>query len=416
MPATASAVQAGRVEEPDQLSLQFFAVVGGMHSAPPERALWRELLDLALGTAKTLTAPDGRAVSASVAWAVGAAVYFRANSRGVVEGFSHDVLAADCRIDPRTARSALKVLAFLRIVAFKAGPRRPQRGPRPRALHMNLGGLDWPAVRRRAKLEQTKQASLLPGNSGHHARQSEHNTGHHARQSDGNSGHHARQSEHNTGHHARQSEHNTGHHARQSDGNSGHHARQSDANGGHRARHSDGNSGHDAHQQRATAERATNLAVAAGTPEGGKDVPDHHAEQQQQGTTTTTNTTREPAPLTEGTEPDEAREKQWRRRVEGLIAAIASRSRGLHRPFDEADCRRALATGELTIDQLQTRADELQAELTSAEANRPAVSGAKRRGRGRYDRPDLTDEEQRIYEASGGNPWAVERYREDKAD
>ena len=118
------------------------------------------------------------------------------------------------------------------------------------------------------------------------------------------------------------------------------------------------------------------------------------------------------------TDPKPKREEQDHRRVEGLIAAIASRSRGLHRRFDEPACRQALATGELTVDQLQTRADELQAELTSAKAEQPTGSSgsSRRRGRGRYDRADLTDEEQRIYEASGGDPWAVRRYREDKTD
>ena len=79
MPSTASAVQADRADEPDQLPLRFFAIVGGMHSAPPERALWRELLDLALGKAKRRCQRQmADRVSASVAWAVGAAVYFRA--------------------------------------------------------------------------------------------------------------------------------------------------------------------------------------------------------------------------------------------------------------------------------------------------------------------------------------------------
>ena len=203
MVETAEAVQLDRADEPDQLQLRFFAVVGGMHSAPPERALWRELLDLAIGKAKTLSAPDGRVVSAAAAWAVGAAVYFRANSRGVVEGFSHDILAADCRLDPRTARSALKVLAFLRIVAFKAGPRRPQRGPRPRALHMNLGGLDWPAVRHRAKREQAEQTDLLPRNTRHGTLYLDGNTGRSARQFGGNTGRGALYLDGNTGHHAR---------------------------------------------------------------------------------------------------------------------------------------------------------------------------------------------------------------------
>ena len=329
MPSTASAVQADRADEPDQLPLRFFAIVGGMHSAPPERALWRELLALALGKAKTLSAPDGRSVSASVAWAVGAAVYFRANSRGVVEGFSHDMLAADCRIDPRTARSALKVLGFLRIVAFKAGPRRRQRGPRPRALHMNLGGLDWPAVRRRAKLEQTEQADLLSRNSGHHARQL--------------------------------------------DGNSGHHARQSDGIGGHHARQLDGNSGHHARLQRANPERAPDLAVAAvGTPVGRESpAPDHRAEQQkQQETKTKTSATTEP-PASIG--DDERRG----RRVDGLLAVIAVRSRDLGEAFDERHDRRLLEAGELDVDALQERADALTRQLKARAAgeNLPDPAG-----------------------------------------
>ena len=329
MPSTASAVQADRADEPDQLPLRFFAIVGGMHSAPPERALWRELLALALGKAKTLSAPDGRSVSASVAWAVGAAVYFRANSRGVVEGFSHDMLAADCRIDPRTARSALKVLGFLRIVAFKAGPRRRQRGPRPRALHMNLGGLDWPAVRRRAKLEQTEQADLLSRNSGHHARQL--------------------------------------------DGNSGHHARQSDGIGGHHARQLDGNSGHHARLQRANPERAPDLAVAAvGTPVGRESpAPDHRAgQQQQQETKTKTSATTEP-PASIG--DDERRG----RRADGLLAVIAVRSRDLGEAFDERHDRRLLEAGELDVDALQERADALTRQLKARAAgeNLPDPAG-----------------------------------------
>jgi len=186
------------------------------------------------------------------------------------------MLAADCRLDPRTARSALKVLAFLRIVAFKAGPRRSQRGPRPRALHMNLGGLDWPAVRRRAKREQAEQTDLLPRNTGHGALNLDGNTGHHAR------------------------------------------------------------------QQRAVPGRAVPAAVADLSPMRARDD-----EQQQQ-----------------------QRERKLEERIEGLIAAIATRARKLGMLYDENDERRRLAAGEIGVAELQTLADKLGERIRDRQRGR----------------------------------------------
>ena len=60
-----------------------------------------------------------------------------------------------------------------------------------------------------------------------------------------------------------------------------------------------------------------------------------------------------------GIEPADEREEREHQRVEGLIAAIAARSRGPHRRSDETVCREALVAGRVTVEDLQTQADEL---------------------------------------------------------
>ena len=60
-------------------------------------------------------------------------------------------------------------------------------------------------------------------------------------------------------------------------------------------------------------------------------------------------------------------------RIEGLIGAIAARSRSLARQFDEAQVRRDLASGERTIDDLQHQADELDAECLARPFADPAT-------------------------------------------
>ena len=103
-----------------------------------------------------------------------------------------------------------------------------------------------------------------------------------------------------------------------------------------------------------------------------------------------------------------------RRRRDGLVAAIAARSRQVGQPFDETACREHLEAGTLTVEQLQTHADEL-----AAAALPPAgqTRSARRRGRGgRYDRPDLSEDEEHVYRVSGGDPWAVARYRQEQAE
>ena len=49
------------------------------------------------------------------------------------------------------------------------------------------------------------------------------------------------------------------------------------------------------------------------------------------------------------------------RRIEGLIGAIAARSRTLGENWNEANARRRIADREITVEELQTQADQLEA-------------------------------------------------------
>ena len=58
------------------------------------------------------------------------------------------------------------------------------------------------------------------------------------------------------------------------------------------------------------------------------------------------------------------------RRVEGLIAAIAARSRGLGNSWRESDARASLAAGVITVHDLQMLLDDLEI-ITQPAATRP---------------------------------------------
>ena len=129
----------------DQLSLRFFAVINGYSSTPPDRALMRELLDCALRTVRRFVV-GAKSVSADAVHHVGLALYCRADRAGIVEGFAVKVIAADTRLTERTVRLALTVLR--RLLVFRS----TRDGRRKPATHrINIGGLDWPAVRERAR-------------------------------------------------------------------------------------------------------------------------------------------------------------------------------------------------------------------------------------------------------------------------
>lgn len=131
----------------DQLSLRFFCIIDGMNGSPPDRGLWRVLLDTALKDRDRFVC-RGKIVAASLVHHVACAVYLRSNRAGIVDGFSAERLAEDCHRSERAVRAALGVCRDLRIVRMQRASRR-----RPAVWRLNVGGLDWPAVRARVEAQ-----------------------------------------------------------------------------------------------------------------------------------------------------------------------------------------------------------------------------------------------------------------------
>ena len=122
-----------------------------MRGAPPERALWRELLDLAIGDRVAVHAPDGRSVDASTLWAVGWTFYALGNSAGIINGVNVATVARYCRLSARHVKAARAILRNWRVIKVERPSRR-----KPELVKLNLGGLDWPAVRRRVAAERRR--------------------------------------------------------------------------------------------------------------------------------------------------------------------------------------------------------------------------------------------------------------------
>ena len=143
--------------EAAQISLRLFAIIDGYGRKAPERALWRELVEIALSQRKTFM-QSRRPVAAEAVHHVALALYMRANEAGIIEGFSVPLLAADCRLNERTIRSAMLVLNRLSVVRRMRASRR-----KPAVHRMNLGGIDWPAIRARAD----SSAGMVPALKGY---------------------------------------------------------------------------------------------------------------------------------------------------------------------------------------------------------------------------------------------------------
>ena len=161
--ASAGAVNTECAESTDpgeQLRLRFFQVIGAYRSNPPEKALIRELLDCALRNVERFMV-GGRAVAAHAVHHVALALYCRTDPAGIVEGFSVKVIAADTRLNERTVRPALDVLRRLHVFRSTRTSRR-----RPASHRINVGGLDWPAVRERGKRASADTMPALGASAG----------------------------------------------------------------------------------------------------------------------------------------------------------------------------------------------------------------------------------------------------------
>ncbi|MDE2987182.1 MAG: hypothetical protein OXT70_03905 [Chloroflexota bacterium] len=168
-----------QVPEPDgpqQLELRLFERLDQFRGPPPEKGLWRELLDIAISSAETFTS-NGMTISASFVHHVAWALFGRTDRAGIAETTDQD-LANDIR-RPKSRTRVTAALSVMRRLRISRPTRLNRRGSR---LHqLNLGGIDWPAVRRRAAVR--KQQLELP--SGLHTRQLELPSGLHTRQLEG---------------------------------------------------------------------------------------------------------------------------------------------------------------------------------------------------------------------------------------
>ena len=135
--------QAPEPDGPQQLELRLFERIDAFRGVPPDRALWRELVDLAIGTVRHFTA-YGKTLSAGFIHHLTWAIYGRSDRAGIAHATDRQ-LAADMRREPKAVTAGILVVRRLGIIRTIRASRRAAR------FHaLNLGGLDWPAVRRRA--------------------------------------------------------------------------------------------------------------------------------------------------------------------------------------------------------------------------------------------------------------------------
>ena len=145
--------QAPEPDGPQQLELRLFERIDAFRGVPPDRALWRELLDLAIGTVKTFRA-QGQSLSAAAVHHMGWAVYGRTNRAGIAE-VTNNKLAEDTRRKRPVVTALITVLNRLRVIQTTRASRRT-----PSFHRLNLGGMAWPAIRRRARMMHHEQAKL----------------------------------------------------------------------------------------------------------------------------------------------------------------------------------------------------------------------------------------------------------------
>ena len=145
------------VGEHEQLALRLFGRLDVYKGNPPERAYYREYLDLAIGTVQTF-AIGGHNVKAATLHHVGLALYMAADSTGLIDGTfgTSRSIAAQCRMESATVRRALQILRKLCLFTV-----RKARGPLGITRWINVGGMTIQAARRRWETQRA-DANLCP--------------------------------------------------------------------------------------------------------------------------------------------------------------------------------------------------------------------------------------------------------------
>ena len=128
------------------------ATVRNYRRVPPERAMFRELLFSAIGRSIETYVVGGFKVGASSIKLVAWSLFGRMNSAGILvdddgRPFSRETYARDASLSKRAVRAALGYLKQARLIAVD-----PARGPHPELIRINIGGLEWSAVRSRIKI------------------------------------------------------------------------------------------------------------------------------------------------------------------------------------------------------------------------------------------------------------------------
>ena len=145
--------QAPEPDSPQQGLLPgLLAAVRNYRRVPPERALFRELLFTTVGRTVETYVVGGFKVSAATIKLVAWGLFSRMNSAGVLidddgRPFSRETYARDASIGNRAVQAAIGFLKQARLIAVD-----PARGRQREIIRINLGGLDWSAVRRRVKI------------------------------------------------------------------------------------------------------------------------------------------------------------------------------------------------------------------------------------------------------------------------
>ena len=153
LPTPADVVDQAAAPKPQGRLPGLIAAIRDYRAVPPERALYREMLQQAVGRTITTYIVGGYEISAATIKLVGWVIFGRMNAAGCVVGndgrpFSRTVIAADASIGERACRAAI---GFLKTAGLLSSD--PAQGRRREMLRVNPWGLNWNAVKRRVKVE-----------------------------------------------------------------------------------------------------------------------------------------------------------------------------------------------------------------------------------------------------------------------